>query len=69
MEKSLMEIISPGIWTKHCKCNRGYTEGLAYQELEELLVFFLFFPNSLLLLLTALSISNILDAISIVGKS
>lgn len=69
MEKSLMEITSPGIWTKHCKFNKGYTDGLAEQELEEILVFFLFFPNSLLLLLTAWSIPNIFYAISIVGKS
>lgn len=60
MEKSLVEITPLGIWTKHCKCNKGYTGGLAEQELEELLAFFLFFSNSLLLSLTALSISNIL---------
>lgn len=48
------------------KCNIGNTDGLAEQELEELLGFLLFFCNSLLLPLTALSISNIFVTISIV---
>lgn len=40
MEKSLVEITSHGIWTECCKCNKGYTDGLAEQELEELFSIF-----------------------------
>lgn len=51
------------------KCNIGNTDGLAEQELEERLGFLFFFCNSLLLPLTALSISNIFATVSIVVKS
>lgn len=64
-----MEITSSGIWTKNYKFNKGSTDGVAEQELEEILVFLIFFPNSLLLLLIAWSIPNISYAISIAGKS
>lgn len=40
MEKSLVEITSHGIWTECCKCNKGYTDGLAEQELEGLFSMF-----------------------------
>lgn len=51
------------------KRNIGNTDGLAEQELEELLGFLLFFCNSLLLPVTSLSTSNIFATVSTVVKS